>query len=236
MITLGIVLAARAKRTALCRVDWSGSRPRVDRVELEGTDERIVQAMSEPDLARVGVDVPFGWPEAFVQLLRGELASDWATASEELRLRATDRYVRQQLGMIPLSVSASMLAAPAMRFRLLKPRVPSSVRVHEVYPAAALTRWGIIHRGYKAKQTNELEPRIALAVFGELRAGLDLDVSEEHLAVFERGTDAIDALVAALVARAVALSQTDPVPDGLREAARREGWIELPREPLRGLR
>ena len=41
--------------------------------------------------------------------------------------------------------------------------------------------------------------------------------------------DAFDALVAALVARAAAVDLVEEVPEEEREAARREGWIALPR-------
>ena len=42
--------------------------------------------------------------------------------------------------------------------------------------------------------------------------------------------DAFDALVAALVARAVAAGLVEPIPGEERAAARKEGWIAVPRE------
>jgi hypothetical protein len=42
------------------------------------------------------------------------------------------------------------------------------------------------------------------------------------------GDDALDALVAALVARAAALRMTESAPRELKGQAQREGWIHLP--------
>ncbi len=86
--------------------------------------------------------------------------------------------------------------------------------VVEVYPAAALRQWGFDPRGYKAtSQWLELpqEQRVLLA-------------ASDHL---------FDALVSALVGRAVELGRTLPVPDEHRALAASEGWIHLPkRQPL----
>ena len=42
----------------------------------------------------------------------------------------------------------------------------------------------------------------------------------------------LDAFICALLARAVALEATTPVPGDAVEAARREGWIHQPTRPL----
>lgn len=45
----------------------------------------------------------------------------------------------------------------------------------------------------------------------------------------EKSDDALDAVVAALVARAAATDQSEPIPRKHVAAAKREGWIALPR-------
>ena len=46
---------------------------------------------------------------------------------------------------------------------------------------------------------------------------------------------ACDALIAALVARASALSLAEPIPKEDRESAKREGWIAVPTEGSLGM-
>ena len=53
-----------------------------------------------------------------------------------------------------------------------------------------------------------------------------LEVGDEYL----KKVDALDALIASLTARAAAQGSTMPPQRGQLVAARREGWIHLPRE------
>lgn len=101
----------------------------------------------------------------------------------------------------------------------------------EVYPAASLRIWGLPDRGYK--RTANL-PRLADLV-DRLRAAapwLDLGAYEPLC----RGSDhAFDAVVAALTARAAALTLATRPADDEVAAARVEGWIAVPTAPLDAL-
>jgi hypothetical protein len=66
--------------------------------------------------------------------------------------------VREQAGLVPLSVSADRIAHVALRCAVLLAELDASGRpvdrsgsghVVEVYPAASLRRWGLDHPGYK---------------------------------------------------------------------------------------
>lgn len=94
----------------------------------------------------------------------------------------------------------------------------------EVYPAAGLNRWGLRHRAYKGSDCrsslNELVDRLQQAA-SWLRLG-DLEPD------CRRSDHVLDAVVCALLARAVALNLTAPLPGNQRAQARREGWIAIP--------
>ena len=53
-------------------------------------------------------------------------------------------------------------------------------------------------------------------------------MTDADAARLAQSDDPFDALVAALVARAVQVGQALPIPDELAESARAEGWIHLP--------
>jgi hypothetical protein len=163
----------------------------------------------------------------------GEWPADYVHAdTSTFRYRRTDLAVWRDVGIPPLSVSTDRIGIPAMRAASLMSKMsPAVVRdgsglVVEVYPAAALRRWGFASRQYKgAKRANE---RAVLVADFVLRAGGWLAVSDLDRELCEQSDDAFDALIAALVARAAAVGLVDPIPDDERDAARREGWIAIP--------
>jgi hypothetical protein len=170
--TLGIDLAAQPANTAACLIRWPGQgRPGVAEPPVAGLDdEALVIRMLDAD--RIGIDAPFGWPDAFrtaVETWTVEGRWNGSPAPEPLRLRATDLVVRR-LGRTPLSVSSDRIAIPAMRcahvltLHAQRRGLPLD-RVHgaavEVYPAAALAAWGLDSRGYKKPEA--VDQRRALA-------------------------------------------------------------------------
>jgi predicted nuclease with RNAse H fold len=238
MRTLGIDLAAQAKGTFLCELRWEAGAASI--VELRenhahAADDDLCEHIAREGLAIVGVDVPFGWPDDFVALMAGgcEVRSWQDRGSESLRLRATDLACRQPpLSMTPMSVTMDRIAAPAMRWRLLARKLTAvTVQRVEVYPAAALKTWGLPHQGYKRPEQENVRAQI----FRALSDGLRLRPSAEHAALLRDRADALDALVAALVARAVGLGRTTLPPAALAEIAAREGWIHVPSCSLREL-
>ena len=119
---------------------------------LNITDEILLSLAGTGD--KVGIDVPFGWPETFLRAVSAHhLQQEWPQAqSRDLRLRQTDVFVWKAIGKQPLSVSTDKIGIPALRMaslmvRLAREGTPidrtGGGRFVEVYPAAALRRWGI---------------------------------------------------------------------------------------------
>lgn len=135
--------------------------------------------------------------------------------------------------MTPMSVTMDRIAAPAMRWRLLSRALTeaSAPRV-EVYPAAALKIWDLPHQGYKRPEQASARATILSA----LTRALALEPSGAQAAMLADRADALDSLVAALVARAVALDRTTKPPRELQEIAAREGWIHVPTCDIAALR
>ncbi|MEV4535493.1 DUF429 domain-containing protein [Asanoa sp. NPDC049518] len=236
-------LAAADERSGLAVISWSPGRAAVSSAALGASDAAIVAAVQGSDKA--GIDCPLGWPAPFVSFVAAHASGavsppapgGGASWRRRLAYRMTDEVVRAQTGLIPMSVSADRIGHAAFRaaglLSLLSPDGAPLSRagdgqVVEVYPAASLLRWGLTHRGYK-------------------RAGLASDLVSSLLAAapwlslgaFEplcrRSHDALDAVVAALAARAAATGRaTQPTPEQL-PAATTEGWIALPTSPLADL-
>lgn len=230
MLTLGVDLATDPKDTATCLLDWNSGRCAVAR---GADDAALLDAMARAD--RVGIDAPFGWPDAFREAIEA-----WAergawiagTNREPLRLRETDRLA-VQTGARPMSVSTNLLGATAMRCAHLLAehhrRAGTALdRVHgavvEVYPAGSLAAWGVVEaRRYKEAAAAPLRRRIAERL--EREAGLAF--GEGALLACERSDHNLDALVCSLTARAVDRGLVRPVE--VTDTIAREGWIHLPR-------
>ena len=67
MLTVGVDLAAEATNTAVAWLDWSAEGASARDLVRGGSDDVIVEAISQADKA--GVDCPFGWPESFVTFI-----------------------------------------------------------------------------------------------------------------------------------------------------------------------
>jgi predicted nuclease with RNAse H fold len=205
---------------------------------LEDTD--ILPAISMAD--RTAIDAPFGWPEPFVEFVASHRAGS-ARAPEAgsglewrrtLMRRATDLWVAENVGVPPLSVSADRIAAVAMRAAGLLGRMTDAGlvidragfgEVVETYPAAALKRWGLPHKGYKTAHNARVLDALVDELIASLR-GLDLGDYEE---LCRSSDDAFDAVICALVARAAFRPEgTFAPPVGKRRAASSEGWIRVP--------
>ena len=236
MLTLGVDLASQSKNTGICRLSWTESGTAVETLHLGATDDDILAAAEPCDA--IGIDAPFGWPDAFVELVNHHHRAtapeiDWSndTARAELRLRATDRFIwRRHFPRPPLSVSADAIAMPAMRCAGLLRRLgvddrATNGRVFEAYPALALQRWIGRSKGYKGAKGQATRQ----IIIDELRqAAPSLPVPPECAG----SDDLLDALLSALVARAARLGKVLAIPDELAQPARREGWIVVPDSPL----
>jgi predicted nuclease with RNAse H fold len=223
---------------------------RVVSVTVGCEDAVVVAACAEADF--VGIDCPLGWPVPFVRFVRDHTAGRPPAVDpaeprwrQPLVLRQTDRacieYTRAATGRAvrPLSVSADLLGHVAMRCVVLQHRlrvagIPvdrtgGTGRVAEVYPAATLALWGVAARSYKgAGRRAELA-----AVVAALRRQLPwLSWSGPATALCDASDHALDAVVAALAARAVAVGRaTRPSTPAELDRAPAEGWIALPTCP-----
>jgi predicted nuclease with RNAse H fold len=224
VLTLGVDLAAADERTAMATVEWRGGRAVVRELVRGVEDARIVAAVEGVDKA--GIDCPLGWPDAFVSFVaehqRGRVVAP--VARRELAYRVTDLVLRERPGPNPLSVSADLIAHVAFRCAGILGRLGEVDRagdgvVVEVYPAAALHRWGLPHSGYKKVGGSLVDQLVAAAPWLELG---------DHEGLCRSSHDAFDAVVAALVARAAAVGRTLGPDARQRAAARTEGWIAVP--------
>jgi hypothetical protein len=224
--TGGIDLAAQPKDTALCIVDWGAGVARVTAVERPVEDAGLQRAAD--GLSKLGVDVPLGWPRAFVAAIAAhQQLGRWPTGdARALRFRRTDLATQERTGAWPLSVSSDRIAIPAFRAARVLPAEPrdGSGTIVEVYPAASLRLWGFDPRGYKAERGRDLREQLVSRFFA---AAPWLDPGK-FAPAFAASHDSFDALVAALTARAAALGLTVAPDGGDAEAARVEGWIALP--------
>ena len=225
MVTDGIDLAALPKRTAVCWMQWGEGRAEVVRLEVGADDDALIAAIREAD--KVGIDVPFGWPVEFVRAVAAynetgvwpETAANPTTSPKQLQFRETDRFVRQHTGWWPLSVSSDRLAIPTMRAAALFSRLAAagqpvardgSGKIVEVYPAAALHMWEFNPRRYKRKKNRDTRCTLLGTLTEATTPWLSWDA--QWLAICENSDDALDAMVAALVARAAWRQLCVPVP------------------------
>ena len=251
----GVDLAAEAAGTALAvvRVEagagshagvraghGSGSATVVlESLQLGVDDDTIVRETRKVGL--IGIDCAFGWPVDFVEFVARQAdggaleAGDTGDLAWRRRLayRETDRVVTQHTGARPLSVATDRLGMTALRCAVLLDRLAADGRVvdrsgeHpsavvEVYPAMALRVWRLARPGYKATA----DARRAL--IDDLERAAPWLRLGHHRALMQASGDALDAVLAALVAVAHGCGASiRPAPDQ-GERARVEGWIAIP--------
>lgn len=244
MISIGVDFAAQPAKTAIARITWGAERAEVTAIVTPADDGAIVRSLS--DAASVGIDVPFGWPDSFVEFVSDHRDAQQRTATADadewrrgLAYRLTDRIVAEEVRKQPLSVATDRIALAAMRASSLLATLRDTgehvdraggSRIVEVYPAAALKRWNLPFAGYKG--TNTAARNTLIDQLLERAPWL-------HLGRFDaacRGNDdALDAVIAALVAHAHALGHwTPPAPEQHAQAAR-EGWMIVPTCPIGAL-
>lgn len=233
MLSVGVDLSARKPATAGMALAWSDGRG-ADRGEppvLGLDDDAVLALVATAD--RSALDAPFGWPDAFrAHIDAWSERSAWTPiARRQLRFRLTDEFCGEH-GRLPLSVSSDRIASTAMRCAELLARSCAGGRldrvggpVIEAYPAGALVAWDINVKGYKDTGASARRQDIASEL--KRRSRLDLCTATiERCAATDHG---LDALVCALVARAVHRELTIAPPSGTDEQVGREGWIHLPR-------
>lgn len=230
--TLGVDLAAQPENTAYCLIEWLKPKARIRELWCGADDAILLEMFGRSD--KVGIDAPFGWPIAFVAAVyTHQRRNVWPTVgTASLRYRVTDHVVRERIKRWPLSVSSDLIGVTAMRAaRLLSEsgRIDRSGcgRFVEVYPAAALHIWGFPSTGYKKKPGEEKRRVVTRRLITATKTWLDWPVHAQQAC--EKSDDALDAVVAALIAQAAATDQIEPISQEHMATAKREGWIALPR-------
>lgn len=236
---IGIDLAAQSKLTGMAALRDDDGALVVEHAAVGVSDAQIVQAVQSAD--GVGVDIPLGWPIRFVELLQDHAAlslqppeSTDATWRRGLAMRDTDMAVHRRTGITPLSVSANLIAYPAFRWAGIEATLrdagvdtsrDGSGAVAEVYPAAALYRWGLPYRGYKGTRNTAVREHMVASISCRFPTldwqGFDaLAVADDNV---------FDAVMAALVAHQISQGNCEGPSAQQRETARVEGWIWIPR-------
>jgi predicted nuclease with RNAse H fold len=224
---------------------WTARHAVIEDVVCRADDEDLLQVMKRA--SKTGIDCPFGWPAAFVSFVTAHHASRSIPAGgtgsrRNLTMRRTDLFVREQLGLMPLSVSADRIAHVALRCAVLLAKLETAGDpvnrsgcgpVAEVYPAASLRSWGLDHRGYKNRANTDALGHLVDQLLDKA-PWLECAGHEEAM---RRSHDAFDAVIAAMTARAAALGQTfPPAGEDLAAAtAAAEGWIVIPNKPTSAL-
>lgn len=239
-------LAAQPTGTAIASIRWSMEGAVVRDLIVGADDNSIVQAVADAD--KVGIDCPLGWPAPFVAFVsshhngqvvipEGLTGSEWR---RNLAFRTTDEAVRESTGLIPLSVAADRIGHIAMRCAGLLAQLALGGEavdrrgggvVVEVYPLASLRQWELPHRGYKGAANKS---NLGVLVDSLLLAAPWLSLNE-HESLCRQSDHAIDAVIAAMTARAALLGLVTTPPEEQDEVAAIEGWIALPTSGLEQL-
>ena len=244
MLTVGVDLATQPAKTAVARIAWSKNAVYVIGLDTHSTDDAILNACQEADF--VGIDVPFGWPDAFTTFVDRQhhnTQTAEAGGSDDSRrhmaFRLTDVVVAKEFGRWPLSVSTDRIGLTAMRASSLLAQLRDSGeivdragqgRIAEVYPAIALKIWGLRASSYKGANGAHLSGLVDNLL--ELAPWLSMGPFESTC---RENDDAFDAVIAALISRAHTLGHWHKPTAGQLEQARREGWIVVPTISLNAL-
>lgn len=247
MRTAGIDLASQAEDTAVCVIDWSepGSPSQVVPWSKGWDDDQLMEVLRDPSIDRVGIDAPFGWPIEFVSAISAYRDHGiWPVSDPEcLRFRATERRLGAKLSpsfdwLVWVTLRCARLLDQYSREETTGFDRTGEGRFVEVYPAAAMERWGISPASsledpgsYKGEKPGAAARRTKLvdAITAELDGLLDLHEPLVVACSDTGGDDLVDALLAALVARAMAVGRCESLPAEASPRAEREGWIRVPR-------
>ena len=227
-------LALGVAETGRCEVQFAG----VCSSERQVADE-ITDWLAPSARVLIAFDAPLGWPLAMGRALAAHRAGDpLPVPANDLFRRATDRFIKTELGKQSLDVGADRIARTAhAALRLLddlrrRTGLPiplawsadfgERAAAIEVYPAATLLAHGIPARGYK--RTEHLAGRAAIMARLKPLFGFPADT-----AAMQRHADALDAAVCVLAGfdflRGLAYEPADP------DLARHEGWMWVRRFP-----
>jgi predicted nuclease with RNAse H fold len=218
---VGVDLSAEPVRTAAAVLRWDDGKAVVEDLRVGADDEALLAALATADKA--GIDAPFGWPDAFTAFLTahqvGDVPVPGGLTGQQWRRQMAWRHTDEAVRGAKLGAAGSPVGRDG------------SGMVTEVYPAASLKRWGLPWRGYKQPRNVSALTELVTA----LQAAAPWLEFGPHEQLCNTSNDALDAVIAALTARAAALGLTLRPDPELRPAASREGWIALPTGSLAAL-
>jgi predicted nuclease with RNAse H fold len=115
MRTLGIDLAAQRRNTAICVIEWDAGDVSVSMPDAGFENPELLAHIQDVDA--VGIDAPFGWPEAFTDSLSQYAdRGTWPMqSSEQLMYRETDRAVRELLARRDPAIKLNALSVSSDR-------------------------------------------------------------------------------------------------------------------------
>jgi len=236
MLVAGIDLAAEPKGTALAIIEFKDSMAKLLWLEQGLDDLALIAKTLNAD--KVGIDCAFGWPIEFAKFIsrnqdlnNQDPIDGGMDFRRTLAFRETDRVIKQLTGRWPLSVSTDRLGLTAIRCAgLLSKYHEAGISVDrsgagklaEVYPGATLRNWSFDTTNYRVDR--QARARL-IAELDQIAPWLDLG---SNPALMIESSDAFDAVIAALAARAIKQGQYTKPTKHQQPAAEIEGWICLP--------
>lgn len=262
MFLIGIDYSAQKGKVGFAAGRLKGNSLKVEFAECPGThaavEKKIVSWISQEkknDGVLLAIDAPLGWPKSLSKSLCSHNAGEMLSESpEQMFMRATDRWVRDEIGKTPLKVGADKIAIQAHKALSFlnklfgkdeplplawEPGHVKGVSVIEVYPAATLKGRNILGADCKGKESEEKRKCIANWREGVIdRLGIDdVWLSEDlvkNRVVFEN-EHVFDAVLCVQAAADFAEDKNDEVTppenakvDGVKvgvRLAKKEGWI-----------
>ena len=114
-ITAGVDLASRANHTGFCKIEWFANSATVTSLTSSFDDDQLTDLVA--GVTKLGIDVPLGWPIAFVEAVTmhsadGSWPRDYVHSHNgAYRYRQTDIWAREVLGFPALlSVSTNLIS------------------------------------------------------------------------------------------------------------------------------
>ena len=187
----------------------------------------------------LALDAPLGWPATMSQKLASHKAGNPLGLEDNNRmfLRETDFVIWGEFKK-PLEVGASLIARTATSALELLENLRKSQNLDiplawemddisetcaiEVYPAATLAARGIVLSGYRKGEAGETR---RLQIIENLNRSYELEVQNSQIAQAANSPDSLDAVVCVLAGADFLRGKCIPIPDKLRDSARKEGWI-----------
>jgi len=204
------------------------------------SQEIISNWLSRNRLTLLALDAPLGWPATMSEKLPSHKAGNPLVLADRDRmfLRETDFVIWKEFNKKPLEIGASLIARTATSaLELLENlRIIQNLDIPlawemgdiaetcaiEVYPAATLVARGIALAGYRKGKPGEA---IRFQIIEDLIRSCEIEIPKSQIARAAKSPDSLDAVVCVLAGADFLRAKCIPIPDKLRDIARKEGWI-----------